>query len=206
MYFFCSQHLWNRCVYERLRMCLRKEIDTVCHLSHITCSLRRSQHTSPCGTPNTQRTHTCTRTNLHQSSECFSLTSLCLLSLSPGVCRFPGAMFLLTALDVWVQGLCTCVCVCEGKRGLWLAVKSRAVNLSWCLMQWHERERERERWGATEEGESRRGGRWAKEGGSYLVPLPVILPSQKMKCCHNWFDADAVSCAPYLILLWCPDI
>lgn len=49
-------------VCEGLRMCARHEIDTVRHLSHITCSLRRSQHTPPSGTLDTPTTHTHTKT------------------------------------------------------------------------------------------------------------------------------------------------
>lgn len=71
-----------------------------------------------------------------------------------------------------------CVCVREREDFGWLLKAELWIfHDVWCSDM---RERERERWGATEEGESRRGGRWAKEGGSYLVPLPVILPSQKM--------------------------
>lgn len=181
-------------------MCLRKEIDTVCHLSHITCSLRRSQHTSPCGTPHTYMHSHKPAPKLWVLLSNFSLPpqplswclsfSRCHVFVDSFRCMSAGVVHL-------------CVCVREREDFGWLLKAELWIfHDVWCSDM---RERERE------VRSNRRGWKQTKrtmsKGGRLVLGSPSCYPPfTKDECCHNWFDADAVSCAPYLILLWCHDI
>lgn len=136
------QSLWKRCVSFLRSICMRLEIDSVCHLSHITCSPRRSQQMLPSRTlysPSTLGT-----VYAHKQSLSFSVLTFT-VPLPPPCCLFYFCYHLcivfLDRLGSVSAGLSVRVCV-RGWWGVWWArsVKSRAVNLSWCLMRRHERD------------------------------------------------------------------
>lgn len=107
-----------------------------------------------------------THKNTHTDTQ--SLSSLTFIIPS-------SALFFQTGSDLWVQR-----CVCVWAR-VWLArsVKSGAVNLSWCLMQWHEKETEVRKGRGERMWEETRGKMRERRGerGSAPGAFPVISPS-----------------------------